>query len=386
MERDRDEFAARGIRTVSDGRAGGPADSTPAAATGVAAAAEAVLQPRARLLDVLRGRASLVGARLAPGERPGFISPVEARLRMGLGYGDLVAEERHYLEADERSFGADVRAVAKAAWAAAMAPSRDAPELAQPAIVAATVDNITIDEALDAIVESTLTERSKIVFFVHAHALNLATLDRAFARSLAHGDLVLPDGIGIRLAARILGVSMRDNLNGTDLLPLLCQAAVRAGRSLVLVGGADGVATACAERLRRDAPGLQIPIARSGFLDEAAIDEVVLEIARLDRPIVLIGMGSPLQERFVLEHLRGLGGATVITVGGLFDFFSGRMPRAPIAWREAGLEWLYRLGQEPRRMGRRYLLGNPVFLGLAVAQRAGLLARIGRGPLPRDRS
>src|SRR5262249_27898825 len=81
-----------------------------------------------------------------------------------------------------------------------------------------------------------------------------------------------------------------------------------------------------------------------------------------------VGMGSPLQERWVWRHLRDVPGATVITVGGLFDFFSGRIPRAPVAWREMGVEWLFRLRQEPARLARRDLLGNPLFLAAVVAQ------------------
>jgi N-acetylglucosaminyldiphosphoundecaprenol N-acetyl-beta-D-mannosaminyltransferase len=80
-------------------------------------------------------------------------------------------------------------------------------------------------------------------------------------------------------------------------------------------------------------------------------------------------MGSPIQERFAWEHLAHIPTATVITVGGLFDFFSGRVPRAPLAWRELGLEWLFRLVQEPRRLAKRYLVGNPLFLLLALKQR-----------------
>ncbi len=82
-----------------------------------------------------------------------------------------------------------------------------------------------------------------------------------------------------------------------------------------------------------------------------------------------VGMGSPRQEAWAEEHLSGVAGLTVLTVGGLFDFFSGRMPRAPLAVRELGLEWAYRLAQEPRRLASRYLVGNPLFVSRVVRQR-----------------
>jgi len=328
--------------------------------------------PRARLADVLRGRAPVVGSRFDGVERRGLVSPVEARLLMGIPYGDLAADERAYLRAVERSLRSDAGVLARAAFARALAPPGGARPEDRPRIVSATVDNVTIDRAVAAIFEPPPTDRARMVCFVHPHALNLATFDRDFALLLADADLVLPDGIGVRIAAALLGVAMRHNLNGTDLLPLLCDAAVAERVPLALIGAAEGVAEACAENLRRDHPGLQTPVVHHGYLDDAASGSIAEQVGQLGRALVLVGMGSPRQERWAREHLAGVGGITVITVGGLFDFFSGRIQRAPVAWREMGLEWAWRLRQEPGRLARRYLLGNPLFLALALAQRAGL--------------
>lgn len=325
------------------------------------------LLPRARLADVMMGKMPLVGSRLDPAAPRGLFSPVESRVHLGIPYGDLAEDEARYLR--ERDAAKDAGVVLRALLASALAQEAQEAHPA-PKIVSARVHNLSIDEALDAIFEPPgARDRARMVHFVHPHALNLASFDAGLAERLADADLVLPDGIGIRVAASILGVSMRHNLNGTDLLPLLCRRASEAGVKLALIGAAPGVAEACAQKLIEGSPGLSIPVVSHGFIDTQEAKVIAAKIGELGRSIVLVGMGSPLQERFAWEHLGHLPQATVITVGGLFDFFSGRVPRAPLAWRELGLEWLFRLLQEPRRLAKRYLVGNPLFLALALKQK-----------------
>jgi N-acetylglucosaminyldiphosphoundecaprenol N-acetyl-beta-D-mannosaminyltransferase len=316
--------------------------------------------PRAPLRDVLRGRAPLVGARFNEELPRGHLSPVEARWLLGLPYGDLAAEEAHYLAG--RTPATDFGVMLRTSVARALAPPEGAEPEVRPWIVSARVDNLTLEQALEQLFTPGRSGRAKLVPIVHPHALNLAARDQALARTLAEADLVLPDGIGIRVGAALLGVAMRHNLNGTDLLPLLCREALARGWPMVLVGAAPGVADACAETLRKAHPGLALPIVSHGFLSEASSLALAESISRLGHCLVLVGMGSPRQELWAREYLSGATQAVILTVGGLFDFYSGRMPRAPIAWRELGLEWLYRLLQEPRRMAGRYLLGNPLFL------------------------
>lgn len=326
---------------------------------------ETVLGPRASVRDVLAGRARLVGARTAAEGRRGLVSPVEARLALGLAYEDPRAVERAYLE--RRSFRRDLGVLARAALAALISGGpRSRP--ARVHIVSATVDNLTVEEALDRIFAPPPANRSRTVFFAHAHALTLARRDRALARRFGDADVVLPDGIGIRVAAAIQGVTMRANVNGTDLFPLLCDRAAREGVPIVLVGGAPGVSAECARRMA-ERHGARFEIATHGFLNEDDTRRLVASIAALGRCLVLVGMGTPVQERWATTNLPHVAGATVITVGGLFDFYSGRIARAPIALREVGLEWAYRLWKEPRRLAKRYVVGNPRFLALAIWDR-----------------
>jgi N-acetylglucosaminyldiphosphoundecaprenol N-acetyl-beta-D-mannosaminyltransferase len=320
------------------------------------------------LPDVVRGRARLIGSRFDERKPRGFLSPIEARMRMGIPYGDLRGAEEEYFA--RRSFRTDLGVIARTAVAYVISPSASSSAVSRPFVVSAHVDNIAIDEAIARIFAEPSPTRARLAYFVHAHALNLARFNPAYARVIANADLVLPDGIGIRMAAGFLGVGLRHNLNGTDLFPLLCREAARRGIPIAMIGGAPGVAEACARRMEAETPGLKVPVVSPGFFasDEAA-QEVVARIRALGRSLVLVGMGSPRQEEWSARFLGDVVGASVLTVGGLFDFYSGRIRRAPLFWRETGCEWAYRLLQEPRRLAKRYLVGNPLFLALALEQR-----------------
>lgn len=325
------------------------------------------LLPRASIFSVITGKAPLVGSRLNPTLRRGLVSPVEARVHLGIPYGDLMAEEEVLLQ--ELSTGQKLATIVRACIAWVMAPRNGRAIPRRPMIVSTHVDNITINEALSEIVAPPFVDRSRIIFIVHPHALNIAKFNKAYAELLQSAHLVLPDGIGIRIAASILGIQIRHNLNGTDLLPLLCNAVAKANLPLVLIGGREGVAEECAANLQRDTPGLRIALTHQGYLTDERSKELAATVRKIGHCVVLIGMGTPIQEEWVIKYFARIPGATVITVGGLFDFFSGRVPRAPIAWRELGLEWLWRMRTEPRRLAKRYLVGNPLFLMLTCAQR-----------------
>ncbi|MCX5745012.1 MAG: WecB/TagA/CpsF family glycosyltransferase, partial [Proteobacteria bacterium] len=223
------------------------------------------LLPPAPWSEVVRGRADLIGSRLDPTRRRGRFSPIEARVLLGLAYDGAAADEAQRLAA--RSPRQDLTTLVSAVVAQAIAPAgRDEP---RPWIVAARVDNVAARDAVARIV-GTAAGAPRLVCFVHPHALNLATTDAALRATLARADLVLPDGVGIRIAARLLGVDLRHNVNGTDLLPLLCDAAATASVPIVLVGAAPGIADACAMRLRALHPTLTIPVVSHGFLDDDA--------------------------------------------------------------------------------------------------------------------
>ena len=210
----------------------------------------------------------------------------------------------------------------------------------------------TMAEALKRVAAARDPEHPKFFAFVNAHCLNLAYVDAAYAEILRRCDVVWPDGTGVRMAGRRLGFPVPENVNGTDLFPLL------SGR-VFLYGAAPGVAERATEIVRAKHPQMTVVGTADGFGDERAVIEAVNRV----RPdILLVAKGVPLQEKWIAEHLGELKCGCAIAVGGLLDFVSGRIPRAPLWMRRLGIEWLYRLKCEPVRMFRRYVIGNPLFL------------------------
>lgn len=248
----------------------------------------------------------------------------------------------------------------------------------QPAyVVSALLDRVSEAEALERLFATPPSDRARMCHFAHAHALNLAAEDGALREAFARADQVWPDGSGIRLAGDILGTPIPHNVNGTDMLPQICARAAREQRSLVFIGAAPGVAARAAELLGARFPGLSVPIISDGFLDAKKAEGLADRLRSLRGAIVLVGMGSPRQELWAWQHLARVPNVTVLTVGGLFDFYADRIPRAPRWLRSLGLEWTFRMAQEPRRLARRYLLGNPLFVARVLYQ-----ARMG-APVPR---
>lgn len=231
------------------------------------------------------------------------------------------------------------------------------------------VDNVTMTEALD-LMQDRLTTRTRTrLFFVNADCVNISYRDPDYRHTLQQAELVFADGIGMRLAGRLMGTPIRDNVNGTDLFPLACERLARTGHRVFLLGARPGVV----ERVRAWAaathPGLTICGAHHGYFDREQSSEIAERIRRSGADVLFVALGAPLQEKWITEHIDATGVTVALGVGGLFDFFSGDIPRAPRWMRRTGLEWVYRFWQEPRRMWRRYWVGNFVFMG-RVARRA----------------
>ena len=202
------------------------------------------------------------------------------------------------------------------------------------------------------------------VMYVNAHVLNMSREYPELRAALEDADLVYCDGYGVRLAAKALDVEIPHRMTGADWiwdLATLCEAT---GQSLYLLGSEPGVTREAAERLRLRYPRLNVAGSHHGYFEPGSPhDERVIEDINARHPdIVLVGMGTPRQELWVERHAPRLECDVVWTVGALFDYVSGRVPRAPHWLADNGLEWIFRLAIEPQRMWRRYLLGNPVFL------------------------
>ena len=223
------------------------------------------------------------------------------------------------------------------------------------------IDNLNTREAISRV----LAPGRHKVAFLNAHCANVAARNDHYAAALERAEMVLADGIGVAMAARMKGTRIRENLNGTDFVPWLLTAAAKRGQSVYLLGGKPGTAERAAAALCRQIPGLRIAGTRDGYSgaeDRAAI----MDINASGADILLVAMGVPLQELWVDRNFDALKARVCLSVGGLFDFLAGNVSRAPEWVRRAQSEWVWRLLMEPRRMAKRYLIGNLTFLARAT--------------------
>jgi N-acetylglucosaminyldiphosphoundecaprenol N-acetyl-beta-D-mannosaminyltransferase len=202
------------------------------------------------------------------------------------------------------------------------------------------------------------------VTYVNAHVLNQSATNPELRRALLRSDLVYCDGYGVRLAAKAVGLPVPHRMTGADWVWGVAALAEESGQSLYLLGSDPGSSTEAAEQLRRWYPRLDVKGTHHGYfgLDSPHNERVLEHIAEQKPDILLVGMGTPQQELWVDRNFDRIDAHVVWTVGALFDYISGRVPRAPHWMADHGLEWIFRLAIEPRRMWRRYLLGNPAFL------------------------
>lgn len=203
------------------------------------------------------------------------------------------------------------------------------------------------------------------VAYVNVHVMNVAARDDTLRAFLDRGDLVYCDGGGVVLGARLLGAALPERMTGADWIWDLASHAEAAGWRIFWMGGEPGVAAEAARRLRARHPALHIAT-EHGFVRD---DPAVVSTMNAFRPdLVLVGMGTPVQERWVTTNRAAIDAPVVWVTGATADFVSGRVARGP-AWLHDRQEWLARLLVDPRRLWRRYLVGNTVFLARVLRAR-----------------
>lgn len=226
-----------------------------------------------------------------------------------------------------------------------------------------------LPELLDLVETMVATGGSSTVGYVNAHVLNQAARDAELADFLRQLDLCYCDGNGVRLAARMLGASLPERMTGADWIWDLARRAEGHLR-LHWVAGAPGVTEEAAQRIRARHPRLHITTDH-GFHDKegSANDALIDEINATDPDIVLVGMGTPLQEHWVAANRHRIQAPVVWVLGATADFVAGVVPRPGPAWLVDHAEWLSRLAADPRRLAGRYLFGNAEFLARVARQR-----------------
>ncbi len=209
----------------------------------------------------------------------------------------------------------------------------------------------------------------------NVRCLNFCYEDPALRAFLNGADVVFCDGAGVMLAARLLGGRIPERITYADWAWHPAAFAEAQGFSLYLLGARPGVAEEAARRLKARHPDLEIAGVRHGYFDRAAgspeNEAIVAEINAASPDILLVGLGMPIQEHWLMQNRDRLNAGVVLTGGAVFDYVSGGLRRGPRLLTNNGFEWLARLLVEPRRLWRRYLLGNPLFLLRVLGQRLG---------------
>ncbi|KRB70389.1 WecB/TagA/CpsF family glycosyltransferase [Noviherbaspirillum sp. Root189] len=232
------------------------------------------------------------------------------------------------------------------------------------AVLEAFIDALTWDEAVGQITRWGAARESRYVCICNVHSVVTTTSDVEFKIAVNNADMATPDGAPIAWALRQFGYASQERINGPDLMLKYLAEAERLGQTVFFYGSTDATLAKLRVALDKLFPGLRIggtysPPFRSLSLEED--EEIVEMINGSGANVVFVGLGCPKQEKWMAEH-RGRINAVMIGVGAAFDYHAGVIKRAPIWWQRNGLEWLYRLGSEPRRLFKRYMVTNTLFV------------------------
>lgn len=232
------------------------------------------------------------------------------------------------------------------------------------------LDNVTLDEAVDLIEGACQSGEFAQVSFMNADCFNILHRDAAYRTAITESKMVFGDGIGVKLGAFFTGQAIRDNVNGTDLYPLLCQRAVKQGWRLFYLGATEESNARIVRNSLARFSGLQIAGRHHGYFSADDIPKILDLIEASQCDLLLVAFGAPRQELWIRDHRERLQNSVKVAlgVGGLFDYVEpdqgeeGGIPRAPHWVRRIYMEWFYRMLQEPGRLWKRYLVGNPLYL------------------------
>jgi N-acetylglucosaminyldiphosphoundecaprenol N-acetyl-beta-D-mannosaminyltransferase len=326
------------------------------------------------LFNILKGDMSFIGPRVvSPGEisprehtarkrynvRPGLVCLWWIRRRANIAYGSEVDADSEYV--DTYSLWGDVgitlRSIPAILYGEGVATAPD-----ELTVLGLPIHNLTMSEAVERIRRYLEGGAPRQVCFVNADCANIAYRNAAYRQVLQQAALSLADGIGLKLAGKLLARDIKQNVNGTDLFPRLCDMLAQTGAGVYLLGARPGIAGRVRDWMLTHYPGIRVCGAHHGYFSPAEEPQVIAHIAGSGAALLLVAFGAPRQDLWIHQHLRETGAVVAMGVGGLFDFYSGRTPRAPLWLREMGMEWLFRLYKEPRRMWKRYGIGNALFL------------------------
>ncbi len=224
------------------------------------------------------------------------------------------------------------------------------------------VDKVDTSALVDAITSFALGQEQKTVMYVNADCMLLSQKNIEYRDALNRAGLVYADGIGVVLGARLWGHHLPGRSTAADFIYDVCRKCAVEEVPIFLLGAAEGVAKEAAKRLVQLVPGLEIAGTHHGYFSAHESDRIIDMINSSGAKLLVVGFGAPKQELWMLEHASRLAPRCLWGVGGLFDFVSGRTARGPQWLLDNGFEWLCRLVVEPRRLWKRYIPGNILFV------------------------
>jgi len=219
------------------------------------------------------------------------------------------------------------------------------------------------------IYHAVVSETRGWITYANIHSVNEASSSPWLKKFYQESLICYCDGQGIRLGAKLLGQSIPERITLPDFLEDLCLLARDHKLTLFLLGSADDVAERAAKVLQERYPGLMITGFHRGYFGPGETQAMIETINKANPDILLIGMGIPFQEEWIRDNFRHLSATIAWAAGGVLELISGEKSRCPRWMSSCGLEWVYRLFQEPRRLWGRYLLGNPLFLFRILAHK-----------------
>jgi N-acetylglucosaminyldiphosphoundecaprenol N-acetyl-beta-D-mannosaminyltransferase len=239
------------------------------------------------------------------------------------------------------------------------------------------VHALTID-GMNNIIGRAIEQRKKlIVAHANVYGLNIAYKSPAIRSFLNSAELVYCDGAGVRLAARLIGDYLPPRITLTAWVWQLSEFAEPRNYTFYFLGARPGIAALAAVRLQESYPQIQVVGTKHGYFDKGPNSPenkaIIADINKCRPNILIVGLGMPRQERWLQENWDCIDANVALTGGAVFDYMSGELRRAPRWMTDNGLEWLGRLIIEPRRLWRRYVIGNPLFLWRVLKQRFGLI-------------
>lgn len=241
-------------------------------------------------------------------------------------------------------------------------------------VLGCRIDALDMDAAIERLLAWAVTRSPRYVCACNAHSIVTAWRDAEFRRVINEADLAVPDGAPVAWSLRALGFKGQPRVAGPDLMWRFCAAAEAAGVSVMFLGSTDETLGRLVSKVRAAFPQLVIAGAQSLPFRPMTTSEELQTVDRIHDSgagVVFLSLGCPKQERWMASH-RGALRVPIVGVGAAFDFHAGRLRRAPPWMHRAGLEWLYRLTQDPVRLWRRYLVTNTLFVVGMIFQALGV--------------